>query len=184
VTLVGGVSPDVLLRLVDRGRGCSMKDSFGDLDLAPAGFEILFRAEWLRLPGGAVAPAWGPWSRVETPSALERWESAWGPSPVDGPFFRPTLLAESTVAVLARGGGDRPVAGAVACLSPSVIGLTNVFHESGDLESAFAGAASAARAHWGPLPVVGYESGAALDAARGAGFSTIGELAVWVDGAG
>ena len=65
----------------------------------------------------------------------------------------------------------------MATRSAGVIGLGNV---AGDLEDAFAGAAAAARAHWGALPVVGYESGAALEAAHEAGFRSIGELTVWI----
>src|SRR3954469_13638689 len=47
VTLVRGASGDALLARVDASGGCSIKDSFADLDLSPMGFEILFAAEWL-----------------------------------------------------------------------------------------------------------------------------------------
>jgi hypothetical protein len=60
-----------------------------------------------------------------------------------------------------------------------VIGLSNVFDTGGDLDSAWPGAAAAVEALWGSMPVVGYDSGAALDAARRAGFDSIGELVVW-----
>jgi hypothetical protein len=53
-------------------------------------------------------------------------------------------------------------------------------HTNGDVESAWRDAASAAQARWGQLPVVGYDSGAALDAAHRAGFASVGELVVWV----
>jgi hypothetical protein len=62
-----------------------------------------------------------------------------------------------------------------------VIGLTNVFDVERDLESAWRGAANAARAEWGGMPVVGYESGEALDAAHLAGFERVGSLAVWIN---
>jgi hypothetical protein len=39
--------------------------------------------------------------------------------------------------------------------------------------------AAAARL-WPSLPVVGYEDGTALDAARQAGFDAIGDLRIWV----
>jgi len=61
-----------------------------------------------------------------------------------------------------------------------VIGLSNVFDASGDLESAWLGGAAAAKALWGQMPVVSYGSGASLDAARQAGFDSIGELVVWL----
>ena len=61
-----------------------------------------------------------------------------------------------------------------------MIGLSNVFDAGGDLESAWFGGAAAANALWGRMPVVGYDAGAALDAARRAGFDSIGELVVWL----
>jgi hypothetical protein len=174
------VDPEPLLASVDAGPGCSIKDSFADLDLAASGFEILFRAEWLcRAAAGDVETA-GGWSVVANPDELARWESAWGASPVEGPFFRRPLLADGDVAVLARHADGGPAAGAVANRSRAAIGLTNVFAADGDLESAWAGAAGAARSRWGPLPVVGYARDEPLDAAHAAGFATIGDLAVWL----
>ena len=61
-----------------------------------------------------------------------------------------------------------------------MIGLSNVFDGSDDLASAYRGAAGAAQARWGPVPVVGYESGAEREAARQAGFVSVGELTVWI----
>jgi len=58
--------------------------------------------------------------------------------------------------------------------------LSNVFDAGGDLEAAYLGGASVAQARWGTLPLVGYDAGAALVAARRAGFVGIGELAVWI----
>jgi hypothetical protein len=62
-----------------------------------------------------------------------------------------------------------------------VVGLSNVFDTVGDLESAWAAAASAAAARRSDLPVVGYARGDALDAAHGAGFESLGELVVWIN---
>ena len=76
--------------------------------------------------------------------------------------------------------GKKIVAGAVVNRSATVIGLSNVFHTHGDLESVWRGAASTAQARWGPMPVIGYDSGTALDAAHRAGFGSVGELVVWV----
>jgi hypothetical protein len=61
-----------------------------------------------------------------------------------------------------------------------VTGLSNVFATGGDLESAWSGGAAAADVLWGQMPVVSYDSGASLDAAREAGFESIGELVVWI----
>lgn len=183
VTLRPGVSVERLLSRVDAGPGCSIKDSFADLALAPAGLDILFRAEWLCQSPSVDTDTAPGWSRVTMPADLERWESAWGGSPAAHPFFLAALLANETVAVLARYEEERrPITGAIANRSTTEIGLTNIFDTRGDLESAWAGGASAARALWGPLPVVGYDSGAAVEAARRAGFATIGEVVVWAKG--
>jgi hypothetical protein len=180
VTLVPGVDGRKLLARVDAAPGCSIKDSFGDLELTQLGFDVLFRAEWLCLERGrGSAPGWFV---VESPDALTRWETAWGESPEDCPFFRPALLADASIAILARANRGRIVAGAVANRSATAIGLSNLFAADSDLEQAYVDAASAAQARWGPMPVLGYESGDALDAARAAGFMPVGDLAVWIAG--
>ena len=61
-----------------------------------------------------------------------------------------------------------------------MVGLSNLFDTDGDLASAWRDAARAAQARWGSMPVVSYDSGAALEVAYQAGFGTVGELAVWV----
>jgi hypothetical protein len=180
VTLAPGVTRAHLLSLIDASDGCSVKDSFTDLDLTADGFRVLFRGEWLlRKPTDARAVP-NRWSVIVTRDQLEEWESTWGGS-LSGPaFFRPALLADAAIAVLARYDGNRIAAGAVANRSATVIGLSNVFDAEGDLRSAWHDGARAAEACWGSLPVVGYDSGAALEAAHEAGFGSIGELAVWV----
>ena len=87
VTLVRRADAGAILARVEAGPGCSVKDSFGDLDLTGDGFEILFRAEWLCLEHAeAPTPAW---SVVESAAALAHWETAWGEPPAPRPFFRP-----------------------------------------------------------------------------------------------
>jgi hypothetical protein len=177
VTLVPGVGAGSLLSRIDGGAGCSIKDSFGDLDLDCHGFDVLFTAQWLLLERAPRAPE--AWSVVRSADELAAWETAWGEPPEPPPFFRPALIGVDAVAVLARYEGGRIVAGAIANRSDTAIGLSNVFAVDRELESAYAGAAAAARDHLEQMPVVGYESGEALDAARRAGFEPIGELAVW-----
>jgi hypothetical protein len=180
VTLVPGVDAASILDGIDSGPGCSIKDSFGDLDLTAEGFEVLSRAEWLRLDAARSPVSATEWSSIETADELVKWETAWGATE---PFFRPALLADESIAVLGRYDAGRIVAGAVANLSATAIGLSNVFDEGGDLESAYAAGATSARERWGPLPVVGYDSGAALEAAHRAGLVSVGELAVWLSAA-
>src|SRR5688572_20466506 len=47
VTLVPDLSVSELLDRVDRDAGCSIKDSFGSLDLTAFGFRTLFEAQWI-----------------------------------------------------------------------------------------------------------------------------------------
>jgi hypothetical protein len=183
VTLARGCSTEDLLARVDARPGCSIKDSFADLDLAPHGFDVLFTAEWVCRHAAGRAGSAG-WAAVASEGELERWEVAWGEPPLPRPFFRRELLGDTRVMLLARAEGGEIRGGAIANRGGAVIGLSNLFDVDGDLESAWSGAATAARAHWGPLPVVGYAGGAALDAARRAGFEAIGDLAVWVNRGG
>jgi hypothetical protein len=180
VTLLPEASVEDVLPHIDVSEGCSVKDSFDCLDLGAAGFETLFRAEWVARPpavGHGAAPR--EWSPVTTVGRLREWENVWGEPPGGSGFFRPALLQSETIVVLARHEGDRIVAGAIANRSADVIGLGNLFDAAGDLVSAWEGAAEAATSLWDAMPAVGYDSGDALDAAHQAGFVGVGELAVW-----
>ena len=156
---------------IDASEGCSVKDSFAELDLATAGFRPLFRAEWLVRdppePGRASERHWSPLTSEEQ---LQEWEAAWAESPAGAGFFRRALLADEAISVLAGRNGDRIVAGAVANRSATVIGLCNVFDTTGDLDSAWLSGAAAATARGGRMPIVSYESGPSLDTAHEAGY--------------
>jgi len=65
VSLAAGVDPASLLDRVDAGPGCSVKDSFADVDLAPFGFRVLFEAAWQRRPAPDPCPT--TWSRLPDP---------------------------------------------------------------------------------------------------------------------
>ena len=181
VTLLPEVAVEQLLSGIDTSEGCSVKDSFADLDLTAAGFRPLLHAEWLHQASGNTLAASGRgWSILTTEQQLGEWESTWAGSPEASGFFRPALLVDEAIGVLAQYDGGRIVAGAVANRSATVIGLSNVFDTAGDLEAAWLGGAAAAKALWGQIPVVGYDSGASLDAAHQAGFDSVGELVVWL----
>jgi hypothetical protein len=180
VTLSPGVASLRLLSEIDASDGCSVKDSFADLDLTADGFRRLLSGEWLLWESEDAPSSPSRWSAIESGEQLKAWEAAWGASPAGPAFFRPALLANAAVAVLARYDGDRIVAGAVANRSATLIGLSNLFDARDDLESAWLEAVRAVQAHWGPMPIVSYESDAALEAAHQAGFNSVGELAVWV----
>lgn len=166
VTLTAGATADQVLRDVDTSPGCSVKDSYAALDLSAHGFHVLFDAQWIRrdaAPPVTTAPAW---TAVRDPADFDRWEV--------GAVFRPALLDEPGVTFLAG-----PDGGVIANRTGAVVGLSNlVVH--GDPDRAWAAAVAAIAGHHPGLPIVGYEQGDDLAAARRAGFTTTGPLRVWM----
>jgi hypothetical protein len=53
ITLRPDATPDDFLPHIDASPGCSVKDSFGTLDLARYGFVELFRAQWIHRCAGS-----------------------------------------------------------------------------------------------------------------------------------
>jgi hypothetical protein len=186
ITLVADVPAEALLARVDRSAGCSIKDSFSTLDLTAAGFEVLFDADWIvRVPSPPPDPGSLRWERVARPEALRAWSAGHG----GGSTFRPALLDMPSVAILAgRDPGGTLRAGAIATAADGAVGISNVFADAAgnDDEAAFSrafvAAASAIAERYPGRPIVGYLAGARLDAARAAGFETIGPLRVWLRG--
>ncbi|WP_243709780.1 hypothetical protein [Micromonospora sp. 15K316] len=174
VTLRPGVPADALLARIDPGPGASVKDSFADLDLRPYGFRVLFTADWIHRPAAQPAAHPGPpLTPVGTPDRLAAWAAVHG----GGELFRPALLADPRVTVLARYTGDGAVTGGAVLLhrSGAVTGISNVFAVGGDTTPIWAGIPTAVGS-----PLVGYESGEDLAPALRAGFTTAGPLRVWV----
>ncbi|MFD6892051.1 hypothetical protein [Streptomyces sp. NPDC059957] len=206
VTLTRDTDTAALLAGIDTDAPhASVKDSFAALDLAPAGFEVLFGAEWIHRPAGApgAAPAL-EWSRIAGPDELVAWETAWDGEESTG-LFHPGLLARGTeeagdaetagdsgeagdseeageIAFLAgRDAQGRILAGAAVNRTGAVVGVSNVFSADGTPDDeAWTGALTLTASLWPGLPVVGYESGDDLDTALRHGFTAIGPLRVWV----
>ncbi len=155
VTLEPGVSAVELLARIDSGPGCSVKDSFADLDLGAHGFEILFSAEWIRR---------SPQPPAEVAGSI-RWASD---SDHDG------LVRLDGYA------GTRVVAGARLNRSADVVGVSNVAGTGATLDDIWPGLLGAINTRFPELPIVGYESGDALDAALRHAFTPIGPLRVWI----
>ncbi|MFG2973692.1 hypothetical protein ACGFYY_11880 [Streptomyces sp. NPDC048331] len=179
VTLEPGVPAGSVVRGVDiASPGCSVKDSFADLDLAEDGFEVLFEAQWIHRPAAAPIPepeaeaAGLEWSEVADAEELAAWEAAFD-NDGDDRLFRPALLRDGIVFLAGRADG-RIVAGAVASTGGGVVGVSNLFG------AAWAGVLGAVSDRWPELDVVGYEHGEDLEAAVGAGFTAIGPLRVWL----
>ncbi|MFD9356241.1 hypothetical protein [Streptomyces sp. NPDC060031] len=182
VSLTPEASADTIAAAIDTDApGCSVKDSFATLDLVPAGFEVLFEAQWIHRPAGAAGAADSrlEWSEVGDAGELEAWEAAWDGEESTG-LFRPSLLGEGIVFLAGRAGG-RIVAGAVASTGGGVVGVSNLFtRDEADTDAAWAGVLARIAARWPDLDVVGYEHGADLDAAVRAGFTSLGPLRIWV----
>jgi len=122
VTLLPEITIEQVLSGIDTSEGCSVKDSFAGLDLAAAGFRPLFRAHWLaREPAGSRVRSARRWSLLTTAEQLDEWEAAWDGSAEGAGFFKPSLLEDETIGVLAGYEGDRVVAGAIANRSSTVI---------------------------------------------------------------
>jgi hypothetical protein len=185
VTVDSGASIDAILAAIDTSPGCSLKDSFASLDLASEGFHVLFEAQWICREAGAPspeAPAGMRWERVRDPAVLRRWERAWNQYDFDIPpgLFHPSLLDEDAVMIMAGYRDEAIVAGAIANRSATVASVTNVFSADDDLDAAWCGSVAAVAAHVGDLPLVGYERGDDLEAARRYGFAPLGPLQVWI----
>ena len=126
------------------------------------------------------------WLQVTAPAALAVWADDHG----GGPTFRPALLDEPSVVVLAAHDADgRRVGGAVATVAREAVGISNVFvsgkHAAGAPEEdrfgeAFAGATGAIAKRFPDRAIVGYLSSSRLAAARAAGYDLIGPMRVWM----
>lgn len=204
VTLRAAADPDAVLALVDDldardlPRPFGVKDSFNQLDLSPRGFMRLFDASWLwRQPPSARAQHPMPglrWTRIRTDAGLAAWEAAWwrdaeeAEAPARPRLFPARLLADPDVALIAGFSGAQLLAGcaffrstAPGCMpAVTVIGQACSFHGALDAATARSAMALEASRLFPDLPLVGYERGAALAAARACGFTEVGPLCVWL----
>ncbi|MFE9764474.1 hypothetical protein ACFYPC_08060 [Streptomyces sp. NPDC005808] len=185
VTLVPGADPAALTARIDTAApGASVKDSFADLDLAGAGFQVLFEAQWIHRPAGAPAIASDlAWDVVGDPDALRDWARAWDDGGGNADLFRPELLDDpDTLVLAAHSPGGRVAAGAVASRGDEVVGISNVFALDGGPDAAWPVVLDAVHRLFPTLPVVGYEHGDDLAAAVRQGFEPVGPLRVWLHG--
>ena len=165
----------------------AVKDSFRNLNLSELGFDLLFEASWIWheiAPQLTVAPTSAiRWAPVVSPEELQHWEAAWSKAnSIDDPSrkFLPLLLANPSVAILAGYRGQQLIAGGIAHSSDAVVGLSNVFTPPNLGAPAWAGLWTSTQTAFPGKPVVGYEHGTSLEAARTCGFEEIGGLNVWL----
>lgn len=179
VTLRPGVPAATVLHGIDTGPGASVKDSFADVDLSAAGFEVLFDATWLGwdLMGPAARSTHLTWSRASGREAAdvtpELAPGTPGARAMVGRDDDGTVAATLVLTGVPDDGAWSAALGAV--------GAVHVVTHHGD-----------PRTVWRDLPrvvarevpdarsVVGYERGPDLDAALTSGFTPLGPLRVWM----
>ena len=174
VTLTDQVDVRALLSRVQLGAGCSVKDSFGVLDLEPWGFRLLFGASWVRRSAArAVDPAELAWHQVQTPTELVLWSEEHG---LD--VFRPALLEREDLRFFRS---DPAVAAGFALnRTGSVVGVSNTHPGRASPAMVWADQVAVAADTYPGLDLVGYEQGDDLDVALAAGFVATGPLRVWI----
>lgn len=158
----------------------AVKDSFARLDLASAGFGLVAEASWIARDGGPDGLPDGGLlcEKVTSPGELGDWETAWAGDGGDRVFL-PVLLSDPRCAVLACRQDGAIVAGAVVYAAGGAAGISNLFSAGPSLDRVSASVVRAAAGLNPHLPVVGYEQGASLEAARQAGFRVLGPLRIW-----
>jgi hypothetical protein len=184
VTLARHVTPESVLARVDPSTGCSIKDSFSALSLGAHGFNVLFEAQWIvrwpDQPGSRRDPdvVELAWRRVQDARELARWEERGRDEGVVG--SSPASLLTAGLVFLAAYDGDSLVAGAIANRANGVVGVSNVFAGPKSRSQLWPGCIRAVSERFPGLPIVGYESGAALRDAVGQGFHPVAPLRVWL----
>jgi len=127
-------------------------------------------------PGPALRAA-----RVGTAERLRDWQAAWQGCDGIPDVFRPALLDDPSVLVLALHDGEDLRGGVVLNHGAGLVGLSNLFAAGGrDATAIWSAAISAAASHFPGLPLVGYEHGDDLAPALASGFSPAGPLRIWL----
>jgi hypothetical protein len=179
------VPADFLPRIDTASPGCSVKDSFAALDLASDGFTEFIDAEWIHRPAGLPAPATPALrtERVGDAGQLLDWQAAWHGGGRTPDVFRPALLDDPSVLVLAVHDGTDLSGGVVLNSSAGLVGLSNLFAVDGaDIAAIWSSALAAAANHFPGLAVVGYETEDDLAPALASGFTVLGRLRIWLHG--
>jgi len=173
VTLARGVDPAALLTYVDGGSGCSVKDSFADLDMGHLGFRVLFEATWIRRPaGGFATPVVLDWHEARTAADLRQWSEGH-----DVDVFVPALLELGSMRFFQARPGH---AGFVLHRTGDVVGISNTISDRSDLTTVWSDTVAVAGRDLPGRDLVGYEVGADLEAAKSVGFVETGPLRVWI----
>jgi hypothetical protein len=174
VTLSREAEAAAVLKRVEDGSGCSIKDSFAVLDLGPSGFHVLFEATWIQRPAAGAGSA----ARSTGAACRRRRTSNSGPRVTDSMSsflrcWRATIFGF-------YGAGSADGAGFALNRSSGVVGVSNVFAGSADLITVWSDLVVVAARTYPRFDLVGYELGADLQAGLAVGFVDIGQLRVWM----
>jgi hypothetical protein len=171
----------------NRRREWFVKDSFRCLHLESLGFEPLFDAEWIAMSGarpdvGHHQP--GDRATIVTDEAgLSAWERSWAGEDAKAAaiplprVFMPRLLAEDGIVFVSLQGEDGSAGGGILNRGADVVGLSNLF--GSQMDRVWRSLIAMAGETFPGLPLVGYEHGHDLAAAKLAGFETMGPLRIW-----
>lgn len=165
------------LRAVESFEHCSIADTFASLDLADAGFSVLFEATWVHHPPlndvrGALPEGW---SVIGSEEELEPWNKE--QDTVD--VLLPSLLSHPRFRFLCEEADGRLLGGAVLHnAGRDIVGMSNEWVVPGRQLNPEALLACAGRLYPGRA-VVGYERGHHLEAFLDAGFAGQGPKRVW-----
>lgn len=151
----------------------AVKDSFRTLDIARLGFDVLFEANWIRLSEEKAGAGWSG-SRAAV-SGLS-WERA----KPGGDAFPASLFSDENFAMFSGRRDGAVVAGGTLYRSDGVVGISNVSADADEAPAVWRDLAMLAASTFPQLPLVGYESGDELKAARQAGFELGDPLRIWV----
>lgn len=176
-TLEPGVPVDVVLAATERHEHGTVADSFGGLDLAAYGFDLLIDATWLHRRPEPGSPGTLPagWLVVSDAGVLATWNDHHDTADV----LVPGLLTHPRFRFLARHDGDLLTGGFVLHDAGAVVGLSNGWSLPGDPLRWPDVLAATAAVHPG-RPIIDYAWGEDLDEALAAGFVPLGPQRVWI----
>ncbi len=168
----------------ESGRNWAVKDSYSNIDLSQHGFKVLFSASWLVAPEefSSSTPTSTTWKVVDSVDELKEWEAAWadGQEQEVETIFKPALLQKPEITFIIGYQNKNIVAGAVANLSETVVGYSNLFVHDQNPDNYWIEMIELIRKCYPGKPIVGYEHGDGLATALRLGFTILGDLNVWI----
>ena len=144
----------------------AVKDSFNTLDIARLGFEVLFEANWIR--------------KTEPKSGMMVSGLSWERAKPGGDAFPASLFSDGNFAMFSGRRDGAVVAGGTLYRADGVVGISNVVADADEEPAVWRDLSALAAMTFPGLPLVGYESGDELRAARKAGFEIGDPLRIWV----